>query len=152
LVVLNFHVRDICSKTQIWIVRYVCSISVYVANTYYFGMVSVNLVLDFCVLKISIFIIAVLLDLVWPTIWRCLLHWTELGLWKECNDRHEHIFCICQSNQSSTKVHLYENEYEPQDYLNFFCLGNRELSDNKNTSKNVKLAGQNTPQVFVFTP
>jgi hypothetical protein len=111
LVVLNFHVRDICSKTQIWIVRYVCSISVYVANTYYFGMVSVNLVLDFCVLKISIFIIVVLLDLVWPTIWRCLLHWTELGLWKECNDIHEHIFCICQSNQSSTKVHLYENQY-----------------------------------------
>ncbi|KAK2375643.1 phospholipase D gamma [Trifolium repens] len=41
-----------------------------------------------------------------------------------------------------------ENEYEPQDYLNFFCLGNRELSDNENTSKTVKLTGQNTPQVL----
>jgi hypothetical protein len=30
---------------------YVCWISVYVANTYSFGMVLVNLELDFCVLK-----------------------------------------------------------------------------------------------------
>ncbi|GAU20683.1 hypothetical protein TSUD_230970, partial [Trifolium subterraneum] len=41
-----------------------------------------------------------------------------------------------------------ENEYEPQDYLNFFCLGNRELSDNENNSKTVKPTGQNTPQVL----
>ncbi|WJX78181.1 Phospholipase D beta 2 [Trifolium repens] len=41
-----------------------------------------------------------------------------------------------------------ENEYEQQDYLNFFCLGNRELSDNENTSKTVKLTEQNTPQVL----
>jgi phospholipase D1/2 len=43
-----------------------------------------------------------------------------------------------------------ENEYEPQDYLNFFCLGNRELADNENISKTVKPTGQNTPQVFCF--
>ncbi|CAJ2650583.1 unnamed protein product [Trifolium pratense] len=41
-----------------------------------------------------------------------------------------------------------ENEYEPQDYLNFFCLGNRELSDNENISKTVKPTRQNTPQVL----
>jgi phospholipase D1/2 len=43
-----------------------------------------------------------------------------------------------------------ENEYEPRGYLKFFRLGNRELSDNENTSKTVKLTGQNTPQVFCF--
>jgi phospholipase D1/2 len=43
-----------------------------------------------------------------------------------------------------------ENEYEPQDYLNFFCLGNRELSDNENISNGVKSNGKNTPQVFCF--
>jgi phospholipase D1/2 len=43
-----------------------------------------------------------------------------------------------------------ENEYEPQDYLNFFCLGNRELADNENISKTLKPTGQNTPQVFFF--
>ena len=43
-----------------------------------------------------------------------------------------------------------ENEYEPQDYLNFFCLGNRELSDNENISNGVKSNGKNTPQVILF--
>lgn len=38
-----------------------------------------------------------------------------------------------------------ENEYEPQDYLNFFCLGNREAQDIG--SSNAKSSGGNTPQV-----
>ena len=40
-----------------------------------------------------------------------------------------------------------DNEYEPQDYLNFFCLGNREIPDNNNIENPT---GENTPQVFVF--
>lgn len=44
-----------------------------------------------------------------------------------------------------------ENVYEPQDYLNFFCLGNRELPDDENILNAVNPTGQNTPQVFVFT-
>lgn len=43
-----------------------------------------------------------------------------------------------------------ENQYEPQDYLNFFCLGNRELSDNESISNPIKPTGQNAPQVFVL--
>lgn len=43
------------------------------------------------------------------------------------------------------------NEYEPQDYLNFFCLGNRELAEDENISNVVKPTGQNNPQVFYFT-
>ena len=27
-----------------------------------------------------------------------------------------------------------ENKYEPQDYLNFFCLGNREAPDTEDSS------------------
>ncbi|KAL6004705.1 Phospholipase D beta 1 [Asimina triloba] len=43
-----------------------------------------------------------------------------------------------------------ENKYEPQDYLNFFCLGNREIVEGKDTSNGT--AGQNThtPQLMVF--
>ncbi|OIV94369.1 hypothetical protein TanjilG_25431 [Lupinus angustifolius] len=42
-----------------------------------------------------------------------------------------------------------DNVYEPQDYLNFFCLGNREISDNnENISNAAKRNGQNTPQVL----
>ncbi|CAL5187564.1 unnamed protein product [Lathyrus oleraceus] len=41
-----------------------------------------------------------------------------------------------------------ENQYEPQDYLNFFCLGNRELSDNESISNPIKPTGQNAPQVL----
>lgn len=37
-----------------------------------------------------------------------------------------------------------ENEYKPQDYLNFFCLGNREAL---NASDANSPAGENTPQV-----
>jgi phospholipase D1/2 len=32
--------------------------------------------------------------------------------------------------------------YEPQDYLNFFCLGNREVADSPSTSNSTS-----TPQV-----
>ncbi|KAL2547373.1 Phospholipase D beta 1 [Forsythia ovata] len=39
-----------------------------------------------------------------------------------------------------------ENEYEPQDYLNFFCLGNREAQDIG--SSNAKSSGGNTPQAL----
>ncbi|KAJ1416074.1 Phospholipase D/Transphosphatidylase [Sesbania bispinosa] len=44
-----------------------------------------------------------------------------------------------------------ENEYEPQDYLNFFCLGNRELpADNDNILNAVNPTGENTPQVYGY--
>ncbi|RYQ79804.1 hypothetical protein Ahy_Scaffold1g106625 isoform A [Arachis hypogaea] len=36
-----------------------------------------------------------------------------------------------------------DNEYEPQDYLNFFCLGNREIPENENIENP---SGENTPQ------
>ncbi|XP_073025857.1 LOW QUALITY PROTEIN: phospholipase D beta 1-like [Primulina eburnea] len=38
-----------------------------------------------------------------------------------------------------------ENEYEPQDYLNFFCLGNRE-ADNSGGSSDLNVSFANTPQ------
>ncbi|KOM44745.1 hypothetical protein LR48_Vigan06g005100 [Vigna angularis] len=38
-----------------------------------------------------------------------------------------------------------DNQYEPQDYLNFFCLGNREIPDNQNVSKTT---GENIPQAL----
>ncbi|XP_073285381.1 phospholipase D beta 1-like [Primulina huaijiensis] len=38
-----------------------------------------------------------------------------------------------------------ENEYEPQDYLNFFCLGNRE-ADNSGGSSDLNESFANTPQ------
>lgn len=38
-----------------------------------------------------------------------------------------------------------DRDYEPQDYLNFFCLGNREAGDNGSIS-NTK-ASSNSPQV-----
>jgi len=41
-----------------------------------------------------------------------------------------------------------DNKYEPQDYLNFFCLGNREIPDNENVLNDVKTTGENKPQVF----
>lgn len=40
-----------------------------------------------------------------------------------------------------------ENKYEPQDYLNFFCLGNREPSDGVDGSSAKKCNAANTPQV-----
>lgn len=38
-----------------------------------------------------------------------------------------------------------ENIYEPQDYLNFFCLGNREASDLNSASQNAEISPQVIP-------
>lgn len=44
-----------------------------------------------------------------------------------------------------------ENEFEPQDYLNFFCLGTRESSQGKLPPSNGKISiAPNTPQVHPF--
>lgn len=43
-----------------------------------------------------------------------------------------------------------DNQYEPQDYLNFFCLGNREIPDNQNVSNVTKTTGENIPQVSLL--
>lgn len=40
-----------------------------------------------------------------------------------------------------------ENSYEPQDFLNFFCLGNREVSDDGSNS--VPSGSVNSPQAFL---
>lgn len=45
-----------------------------------------------------------------------------------------------------------DQEYEPQDFLNFFCLGNREIADH--CDRNVgagNSSANNTPQVFFLT-
>ncbi|KAJ9171308.1 hypothetical protein P3X46_014695 [Hevea brasiliensis] len=39
-----------------------------------------------------------------------------------------------------------ENTFSPQDYLNFFCLGNRELTDTHDTSGISSATAANTPQ------
>ncbi|XP_028799208.1 phospholipase D beta 1 [Neltuma alba] len=44
-----------------------------------------------------------------------------------------------------------DNEYEPQDYLNFFCLGNREAPENQNIVIARNPAGSNTPQPQALT-
>ncbi|KDP25544.1 hypothetical protein JCGZ_20700 [Jatropha curcas] len=41
-----------------------------------------------------------------------------------------------------------ENTYEPQDYLNFFCLGNREAFDRENSLNAQSVNGANTPQAL----
>ncbi|KAL2932079.1 Phospholipase D beta 1, partial [Bienertia sinuspersici] len=41
-----------------------------------------------------------------------------------------------------------ENTYEPQDYLNFFCLGNHELPD-RDSNDNVSSGSVNTPQTLL---
>ncbi|CAA2980003.1 phospholipase D beta 1-like [Olea europaea subsp. europaea] len=41
-----------------------------------------------------------------------------------------------------------ENVYEPQDYLNFFCLGNREAHYGGSISDTTKSSPTNTPQVL----
>ncbi|KAM4085842.1 hypothetical protein ACJW30_10G057700 [Castanea mollissima] len=41
-----------------------------------------------------------------------------------------------------------ENKYEPQDYLNFFCLGNREAPDTEDSSGATNSAAVKTPQVL----
>lgn len=42
-----------------------------------------------------------------------------------------------------------DNEYEPQDYLNFFCLGNRDAEDVEETPDAGNHAA-NSPQVSLF--
>ncbi|KAK8584135.1 hypothetical protein V6N12_068384 [Hibiscus sabdariffa] len=42
-----------------------------------------------------------------------------------------------------------ENRYEPQDFLNFFCLGNREVVDGGNSSNARDPTASNTPQALV---
>ncbi|KAF2311123.1 hypothetical protein GH714_019622 [Hevea brasiliensis] len=41
-----------------------------------------------------------------------------------------------------------ENVFSPQDYLNFFCLGNREFTDTNDTSSSSTAA--NTPQIYGY--
>ncbi|KAH6759593.1 phospholipase D beta 1 [Perilla frutescens var. hirtella] len=41
-----------------------------------------------------------------------------------------------------------DKEQEPQDYLNFFCLGNREPDYNRRQSSNIKNSAGNTPQAL----
>lgn len=41
-----------------------------------------------------------------------------------------------------------ENKYEPQDYLNFFCLGNREAPDGQTPSGVGASSTEKTPQVY----
>ncbi|CAI9755398.1 unnamed protein product [Fraxinus pennsylvanica] len=41
-----------------------------------------------------------------------------------------------------------EKMYEPRDYLNFFCLGNREAHDGGSISDTAKSSSTNTPQVL----
>ena len=42
-----------------------------------------------------------------------------------------------------------ENKYEPQDYLNFFCLGNREAPDREDNLEAINsTSAKTTPQVF----
>jgi len=41
-----------------------------------------------------------------------------------------------------------ENKYEPQDYLNFFCLGNREALDGEDNLEAKNSTAAMTPQVF----
>lgn len=38
-----------------------------------------------------------------------------------------------------------ENTYEPQDYLNFFCLGTREVSDLNNSNQIAENSAQVIP-------
>jgi hypothetical protein len=42
-----------------------------------------------------------------------------------------------------------ENQYEPQDYLNFFCLGNREALDREDNLEAINsTSAKTTPQVI----
>ncbi|KAK9276408.1 hypothetical protein L1049_005941 [Liquidambar formosana] len=43
-----------------------------------------------------------------------------------------------------------EHKYEPQDYLNFFCLGNREAADGDDTSGLKNSNAPNTPQALTW--
>lgn len=42
-----------------------------------------------------------------------------------------------------------EGAYSPQDYLNFFCLGNREAVDGNDTVATGNPTAANTPAVFL---
>lgn len=42
-----------------------------------------------------------------------------------------------------------EGAFSPQDYLNFFCLGNREVIDQTDTSLSGNPTAPNTPEVFI---
>ena len=43
-----------------------------------------------------------------------------------------------------------ERTYEPQDFLNFFCLGNREAEGHGGISDAKSSAAANTPQVHIL--
>lgn len=43
-----------------------------------------------------------------------------------------------------------EDAFSPQDFLNFYCLGNREAFDSSNTSNDDSHGAANTPQVLCF--
>lgn len=44
-----------------------------------------------------------------------------------------------------------EEAFSPQDYLNFFCLGNREATDGSETTIPGSPTAAKTPQVSLFT-
>lgn len=67
----------------------------------------------------------------------------------------EMVFCRMQYNTMQMMYEIIykalvevglDKTYEPQDYLNFFCLGTREAPDNA-TNSNSKSSTANTPQV-----
>lgn len=43
-----------------------------------------------------------------------------------------------------------ENTYEPQDYLNFFCLGNREAIDLSNSNPKAEASPQVTSHILTI--
>lgn len=45
-----------------------------------------------------------------------------------------------------------EEAFTPQDYLNFFCLGNREAVDGSETPGTTSPTAANTPQVYFLFP
>ena len=71
---------------------------------------------------------------------------------------------LCQLLQHKTMQMMYETIYKaleevgleeaftPQDYLNFFCLGNREAVDGSETPGTTSPTAANTPQVYFLFP
>lgn len=43
-----------------------------------------------------------------------------------------------------------DTTYEPQDFLNFFCLGKREVSDEISAGNSDTALNGNTPQVYIY--